>query len=71
MVKEPREIQAAEFCTPPQIHERAADFTARRVLAALHAAETDTHGLHRVRPLTPSGRQLGADRAQVLHSATS
>ena len=40
MVKEPREIQAAEFCTPLQVHERAADFTARRVLAALHAAET-------------------------------
>ena len=34
MVKEPREIQAAEFCTPLQVHERAADFTARRVLAA-------------------------------------
>ena len=40
MVKEPREIQAAEFCTPQQVHARDADFTARRVLAALHAAET-------------------------------
>ena len=28
MVKEPREIQTAEFCSPDQVLERAADFTA-------------------------------------------
>ena len=30
-----REIRAAEFCTLEQVRERAADFTARRVEAAL------------------------------------
>jgi RimJ/RimL family protein N-acetyltransferase/8-oxo-dGTP pyrophosphatase MutT (NUDIX family) len=42
MVTEPREIRTAEFCTPDQVAERAADYTARRVAAALHAAETGT-----------------------------
>ena len=37
MVKEVREIRDAEFCTLEQVHERAADFTARRVEAALVA----------------------------------
>ena len=35
MVREPREIRTAEFCTAAQVAERCADFTARRVTAAL------------------------------------
>jgi ADP-ribose pyrophosphatase YjhB (NUDIX family) len=35
IVREVREIRSAEFCTLEQLHERAADFTARRVEAAL------------------------------------
>jgi RimJ/RimL family protein N-acetyltransferase/ADP-ribose pyrophosphatase YjhB (NUDIX family) len=35
VVKEVREIRAVEFCTLEQVHERAADFTARRIEAAL------------------------------------
>jgi len=35
IVRETREIRTAEFCTVEQIHERAADFTARRIVAAL------------------------------------
>ncbi len=35
MVAEVREIRTAEFCTLEQVHERAADFTARRIEAAL------------------------------------
>jgi 8-oxo-dGTP pyrophosphatase MutT (NUDIX family) len=35
MVKQPREIRDAEFCTPEQVAGRCADFTARRVRAAL------------------------------------
>ena len=35
VVKEPREIRAAEFCTLEQVRERAADFTTRRIEAAL------------------------------------
>lgn len=35
MVAQVREIRSAEFCTPAQVRERAADFTARRVQAAL------------------------------------
>lgn len=35
MVKQVREIRDAEFCTVEQVRERAADFTARRVEAAL------------------------------------
>jgi RimJ/RimL family protein N-acetyltransferase/8-oxo-dGTP pyrophosphatase MutT (NUDIX family) len=34
-----REIAAAEFCTPAQVRERAADFTARRIEAALALVE--------------------------------
>jgi hypothetical protein len=30
-----REIRTAEFCSLEQVHERAADFTARRIEAAL------------------------------------
>jgi hypothetical protein len=35
MVRQEREIRHAEFCTLEQVRERAADFTARRVEAAL------------------------------------
>ena len=35
IVREEREIRAAEFCTLEQAHERAAEFTARRIAAAL------------------------------------
>ena len=35
VVLQPREIRAADFCTIEQVHERCADFTARRVEAAL------------------------------------
>ena len=35
IVKQAREIRSAEFCTLEQVHERAADFTARRIEAAL------------------------------------
>ncbi len=34
-VLQAREIRAAEFCTPEQVLERCADFTARRVASAL------------------------------------
>ena len=35
VVRQTREIRSAEFCTPDQVLERCADFTARRVAAAL------------------------------------
>ena len=35
IVHQTREIRSAEFCTREQVEERAADFTARRVAAAL------------------------------------
>lgn len=35
VVRQAREIRSAEFCTPEQVLERCADFTARRVAAAL------------------------------------
>jgi ADP-ribose pyrophosphatase YjhB (NUDIX family) len=35
IVKQAREIRAAEFCTLTEIRERAADFTARRIEAAV------------------------------------
>ena len=38
IVREAREIRTAEFCTLAQVRERAADFTARRVEAALAAS---------------------------------
>lgn len=37
VVREAREIRSVEFCTPEQVRERCADFTARRVEAALAA----------------------------------
>jgi len=35
IVRQTREIRSAEFCTPEQVRERCADFTARRVASAL------------------------------------
>ena len=41
IVKQAREIRSAEFCTIEQVRERAADFTARRIEAALsHLGES-------------------------------
>jgi 8-oxo-dGTP pyrophosphatase MutT (NUDIX family) len=39
IVRETREIRAAEFCTLEQARERCADFTARRVEAAITGAD--------------------------------
>ena len=39
-VKQPREIRTAEFCTLEQVRERCADFTVRRVEAALRVLDT-------------------------------
>lgn len=50
VVVQPREIRAAEFCTLEQVHERCADFTARRVVSALASARGDGP------PYTESGR---------------
>jgi 8-oxo-dGTP pyrophosphatase MutT (NUDIX family) len=47
IVRQTREIKAAEFCTAAQVRERCADFTARRIEAALDP---------RRRPYTESGR---------------
>lgn len=38
VVPQPREILDAEFCTPEQVRERCADFTARRIESALAVA---------------------------------
>jgi 8-oxo-dGTP pyrophosphatase MutT (NUDIX family) len=57
VVKQQREIAAVEFCTPAQVAERAADFTARRIVAALARA----HG--RGPAYTESGRPLGDEHA--------
>ena len=35
IVRQTREIRSAEFCTPDQVRERCADFTARRIASAL------------------------------------
>jgi RimJ/RimL family protein N-acetyltransferase/8-oxo-dGTP pyrophosphatase MutT (NUDIX family) len=50
VVAQVREIRSAEFCTAAQVHERAADFTARRIDAAL--ANLRAGGA----PYTESGR---------------
>jgi RimJ/RimL family protein N-acetyltransferase/ADP-ribose pyrophosphatase YjhB (NUDIX family) len=50
MVTQPREIRTAEFCTLDQVEERCADFTARRIRAALAAADSGVPGY------TESGR---------------
>jgi RimJ/RimL family protein N-acetyltransferase/8-oxo-dGTP pyrophosphatase MutT (NUDIX family) len=38
-VLQPREIRSAQFCTPDEIREHCADFTARRIESALTALE--------------------------------
>ena len=50
IVTEPREIRTAEFCTMDQLDERCADFTARRIRAALAAVKSGVPGY------TESGR---------------
>ena len=50
IVTQPREIRTAEFCTVEQVEERCADFTARRIRAALAASESGVPGY------TESGR---------------
>ncbi len=50
MVTQPREIRTAEFCTLEQVDERCADFTARRIRAALAAVASGVPGY------TESGR---------------
>ena len=50
VVKEVREIRDVEFCTIDQVRERAADFTARRIEAALASLRGDGP------PYTESGR---------------
>ena len=52
-VKQAREIRDAEFCTPAQVRERCADFTARRVEAALRSLDG---GPRSVPTYTESGR---------------
>jgi hypothetical protein len=37
VVKDPREIKDVAFCSLEEVHARAADFTARRIEAALAA----------------------------------
>ena len=53
MVTQPREIRTAEFCTLEQVEERCADFTARRIRAALAAAESGVPGYTESGTLTP------------------
>lgn len=44
IVEQEREIRSAAFCTLAEVEERAADFTARRVAAALAEAIAPGHG---------------------------
>ena len=53
MVREEREIRSVEFCTMAQVRERCADFTARRVEAALASLQGSGP------TYTESGRPLG------------
>jgi 8-oxo-dGTP pyrophosphatase MutT (NUDIX family) len=41
VVRQTREIRSVEFCTPVQVAERCADFTARRVAAAVASLSSD------------------------------
>jgi 8-oxo-dGTP pyrophosphatase MutT (NUDIX family) len=50
VVLQAREIRATAFCSPAEIQDRAADFTGRRVVAALAALAADRPGF------TESGR---------------
>lgn len=53
VVVQPREIRSAQFCTLEQIREHCADFTARRIEAALARVE---HRTGAARAYTESGR---------------
>ncbi|QNN52009.1 NUDIX hydrolase [Nocardioides mesophilus] len=53
VVKQEREIRSARFCTVEEVRDRATDFTARRVEAALRNLSADPGG---TRPYTESGR---------------
>ena len=59
MTKDPREIKGVAFCTPEEVTQRAADFTARRIAAALEARQRHATG-HRGGDYAESGRR-GAD----------
>ncbi len=48
IVTQPREIRSAQFCTPDEVREHCADFTARRIEAALDPDRS---------PYTESGQQ--------------
>ena len=54
MVRQQREIRSAEFCTPSRCAERCADFTARRVAAALAQRRRRRAGVRRERPALPT-----------------
>ena len=51
VVRQQREIRAARFCTLEEVHELCADFTARRLVAALRNVSEDPGP-----PYTESGR---------------
>jgi 8-oxo-dGTP pyrophosphatase MutT (NUDIX family) len=55
IVRQEREIRSAEFCTVAEVRERCADFTARRVEAALRNLSDDPGPTY-----TESGRGLPA-----------
>jgi 8-oxo-dGTP pyrophosphatase MutT (NUDIX family) len=56
VVPQAREITTAEFCTLEQVDERCADFTARRIRAAVARSRGDGQ------PYTESGRWLSEER---------
>jgi RimJ/RimL family protein N-acetyltransferase/8-oxo-dGTP pyrophosphatase MutT (NUDIX family) len=51
VVKDPREIKGVAFCTPDEVADRAADFTTRRIAAALASRRQGQGGAY-----TESGR---------------
>ena len=54
VVRQAARSVTAEFCDLEQVRERCADFTARRIEAALAGVESAAaRGVHRDRPLTP------------------
>ena len=68
VVRQEREIRDAAFCTLDEVRERCADFTARRIEAALGNLDGDVAGVHRERAPTdriPAGRRDGLDIAHT------
>ena len=68
MVRQEREIRAAEFCTLAEVHDRAADFTARRIDSALR---TLPRAAGRRTPSPARAEQPGASataRSAPLHA---